>query len=40
MMFRGAMLAGVSACLSSIAMAQTGTREEKTACRSDVRKFC
>ena len=40
MVFRKALLALAFAFLSSLAMADTGTPEQRAACRPDVRKFC
>ena len=40
MTFRKTLLALAFAGVSSMAIADTGTREQQAACRPDVRRFC
>ena len=40
MMIRTILTAGLLLTLPSIALAQSGTPEERAACRADVRRFC
>jgi uncharacterized low-complexity protein len=40
MMFRAILISAILMSVSTVAIAQSGSPEEQTACRADVRRFC